>query len=205
VIINCFGLHWAPGHVPFLVQPEGVTNLISPDLGNPFTLNLPGRGLKCPHWIDLERHAPAPDWLEDPLAQMFLPVPRGEGEKIKIILDRDDSLSPIINRLARLSSPIEPIIQPVWWRDAFTLRKRYQTTNLTPLVWTGVEASHTGVLDHMDMARVFNRRMLIVAREPLPIYHHVEVIQTAMKEVPVGDLEAVGTGALRRHMRDEGS
>jgi hypothetical protein len=201
MIVNSYGLHWVGG-VPFLLQGGGATNLISPELGNPFTLKLPLSKVSCPHNIRLDAAASAlPDWLEDPLVQALLPLPGPRGGVIKLMLDPHDRYATIVEGLVKLASPIEPPIQPVWWNSSFSHRRRYMATNLGALVWTGVEArSIDRVIEHCDMTRVFHRTTLIVAREELPIYRSVEKIQTGLTRLPDGDLEAIGAGALRRLM-----
>lgn len=201
MIINSYGLHWAPGGIPFLVQAENVENLISSELGNPFTLKLPLRGITCPHNIDLNLAVPAPAWLEDPLAEAMLPIP---GYQVSLLVDRTDRFAKTVDILTQLTSPTEVQVQPVWWASAFSGRRRYMATNIGPMVWTGVEAGHLDQLvQHLDMARVFKRRMLVVAREELPIYRDICRIESELVSAPTDDMRAVGAGVLRRYMEHE--
>lgn len=203
MIINTFGLHHVGG-IPFLVQADGVTNLISPELGNPFSLKLPLRGIQCPHDIKLDGASMSePEWLQDPLVQALLPVPGPVGGRVKMLRDPNDRYAQIIQSLLRLSSPTEPMVQPVWWQSPFTGRRRYMASNITPIVWTAVTISHIdSLIEHCDMTRVFNRTTVVVAREELPLYRGMERIETGLTRVPDGDFEAIGAGVLRRWMED---
>lgn len=200
MIVSSYGLHWAPGDVPFLVQPLGSQNLISPSLECPFVPHIRPKRLRCPHNIDLSTTAEA-DWISDPLAAAFLPIPRQPGEPAKAILDPDGKLEPLLAQLSRLCSATEPLMRPLWWRTPNESLALYTVTNITPLVWTGAELRvGRDALRHEQLGRAGNRRVLLVCRERLPLFDGWEWITSDLNDIRMEPLEAIGAGALRRYM-----
>jgi hypothetical protein len=200
MIISCYGVHWAPGDIPFLVQALGSQNLISPDLESPFTTNIWPRRQRCPHQIDLTITAEA-DWIADPLAQALLPVPRLPGEKAKAIVDPDRRLERLLMQLQRMSTPTEPLLRPIYWRLAREMRGLYAVSNLSPLIWFGAELQHTNeVMKHILEAEGASRHILIVCQTELPVYMGVDWIKTELTDVGSEPLEAIGAGVLRKNM-----
>lgn len=203
MIISCYGVHWAPGDVPFLVQALSSQNLISPNLPSPFMTNIVPRRQRCPHQIDLSTTAPAPDWLSDPLAKALLPIPRGPGETAKAILDPDRRYERLITQLQRLSSPTETLVRTLWWRLIGDLRGVYAVSNLSPLIWIGVEWQHTEeAVKHVREAEAAMRHVLFVAPQKVPLFAGVEWIETQLGDVSNEPLEAIGAGVLRQHMEN---
>ena len=196
MIVSRFGLHTAGG-IPFLLQKNGFQNLISPELRAPFEAMIKPRNALCQHEINLSSTTPAPDWIDEPLAQVFHPVP---GSFVKIIVDPDGTLGPKLETLARLSSPTETLIRPIWWRQAMKLAPLYQLTNIGPLVWTAATVGRTREIErHVELAAANGRRVLIVAESRIPIFQGVEWIEPF--DFPIdAPFEAIGAGLLRRHM-----
>ena len=201
MIVSHYGLHWAPGGVAFLVQPLGSQNLISPELACPFVPHIRPKRLRCPHQINLADHCAAPAWLEDPLAQAFLPTPRAVGEKAKVILDPANRIEGMLVQLSRLSSACEPITRPLWWRTPNETQALYTVTNLTPLVWiAGTQQFARYAARHIELGQAFGRRVLIVARERMGLVDDCEWIETSLGDVSGEPLEAIGSGVLRSIM-----
>lgn len=200
MIIDRFGLHVAPGDIAFLVQPRGTVNLISPQLYSPFQLQIRPRTLRCPHDIDLNQQVDLPDWVDHPLARIFHPTPRQPGEKAGLLHDPNGEALPLIERLCRLSSPTHSLINAIWWAKASARRQQYGVTNLGPLVWTAVEMNHVRQAEaHIAQAEATGRRILLVARQQLPIFHVVERLEPF--DLPHGEpMEAIGATLLRRYM-----
>jgi hypothetical protein len=200
-----YGLHWAPGDIAFLLQQDGATNLISPELPCPFAPPVvrPPK-FSCPHAIDLQNTAPAPEWISDPLAQVMLPTPKPAGEKPKVIYDPDGRHETLIWELTRLASPAEPVMRPVWWASVHSLRRLYYLTDLGPLVWSRATSTQTQWLyRHAEMALTYRRRILVVAVERLPLFGEFEWIDTnlSLADVASAPLEAIGAGLLKEHMQ----
>lgn len=197
MIVGRFGLHWAAG-VPFLVQSNNVQNLISPDLGSPFTVEVSPRGARCPHAIDLAV-AERASWIQDPLAQAFLPLPRGD-RRPQLILDRKGELGPLLMQLCRLLTPVGDVLRPIWWKDAYKYTPTYGMTNLGPIVLLGGDASRgRDIYRHLELGQSHNRHVLIIMRERVPVLDG-EWITTELADVGAEPLEGIGAGALKEYM-----
>lgn len=197
MIVTRYGVHWAPGGIPFLVQSEGAQNLISRTLESPFVVNVRPRRIQCPHSIDLTQSAQA-DWLQDPLAAVFLPTPHTGGKPAQMILNPPDQL---LLQLQRLYSPTLPMLRPIWFTENARETANYAVTNLGPMVFLGATlATMRFVYRQIELGRTNNRRVLIVARERLPVFGDGEWISTELKDVSREPLEALGAGALKDHM-----
>ena len=202
MIISSFGLHTASG-VPFLVQGGEAQNLISPDLRSPFQLHITPKRARCPHQINLSSYVDPPEWVHDPLAAAFLPTPAEPGEKVKLIFDPDQLIEGLLVHLQRLSSPTGALVRPIWGRVPKELRYAYQLTNITPLVFIGACLADTRtVTEHMNYAATYQRRVVVFARERIPLFaKQVDLVETDLTPAIGRDpLEAIGSGALRRIM-----
>lgn len=201
MIVSRFGLHVAGG-IPFLLQKAGTQNLISPHLHAPFEPQIRPRNARCQHNINLANTADAPSWVNEPLAQVFWPVPRREGTTAKLIVDADGSLGPSLEALARLSSPTEVPIRPIWWRKAQQLAPLYELTNLGPLVWLAANMSRTHEIErHVELAAASGRRILIVCESRVPIFQGVDWVEPFHIDMGA-PFEQIGAGLLRQHMED---
>jgi hypothetical protein len=199
MIVSRFGLHVAGG-IPFLLQKSGVQNLISPNLRAPFEPQIRPRNARCQHNIDLDHIVEAPSWVHEPLAKVFWPVPRREGSTAKMIVDVDNTLGPSLEALARLSTPTEVPVRPVWWRKALQLAPLYELTNLGPLVWTAGNVNRTREIErHIELAAASGRRILIVCESRVPIFQGVEWVEPFHVDT-TAPFEEIGAGLLRRHM-----
>src|SRR5690606_23221288 len=126
MIVSRFGLHVAGG-VPFLLQQSGSQNLISPELRSPLDLQIRPRNAQCPHAIDLGQTLDeVPTWVDEPLAQVFVPTPRREGETAKLLIDPDGSWLHRLAALERLCSPVRSLALPIWWRKSGLLVPTYE-------------------------------------------------------------------------------
>lgn len=205
MIVTRYGLHWAPGGIAFLVQPQGSQNLISPKLESPFVPHIRPKRLRCPHNFDLTTFVDAPDWINDPLAHAFLPTPKRVGEKARVFHDPDGRYEKLLQDLQRLSSPVEPLARPIWYRPPNESMSRYAVTNLTPMVWTSTEMVHCKhAIHHIGAGEAMQRRVLIVTKELLPIYDG-EWIKTELTDISGEPLEAIGAGLIRKEMDGEAS
>lgn len=201
MIISRFGLHDAAG-IPFLIQQRGSQNLISPELRAPFQLNIRPRNARCPHDINLDRTLDdLPSWLDEPLAQALVPTPRSAGPT-PMIYDPDGLAHGVIDTLCRMSSPVDSLMRPIWWQQARSRAPAYELTNITPLVWTAGDATRTDEIErHIELARVYGRRILVVCTGRVPIFSGIEWIEpfNLPDDQP---LEAIGATLLRRHMEN---
>lgn len=199
MIVSHYGLHTAGG-IPFLVQPNGGQNLISPSLQSPFRPVIRPRTARCPHDIKLGQQAAVPLWADEPLAQAFWPTPVKAGEPARLLYAPDADVLETLNQLARLASPTGSLVQPIWWRPPKEIAHVYGLTNLGPLVWTSANAENFGhVRRHIELAQAYQRRIVIVATARLPLFEGVEKVETFTlpSEEP---LETIGATLLRQHM-----
>jgi hypothetical protein len=203
VLVSRYGLHWARGDIPFLVQPSGATNLISPDLPCPFVPQIQPRRQRCPHNVDIHKTVEPGGWIEDPLAAVFLPIPRPRDEKVLVLHDPDRRLAEVIQELSRLASPTESIIHPVWWKKIRDQQGLFGVTNLSPIVWIGVDRHYGRQCQELIMmAQATDRRMLIVTTDRVPLFDGVTHITSELTWADVSNqpLEAYGAWSLRQHM-----
>ena len=200
MIVNRFGLHVAPGGIPFLVQPRGSFNLISPNLPSPFEPQIRPRTARCPHLIDMSagEDVEIPAWVDEPLAQLFLPTPRQPGEVSGWIHGASDEL---VLQLSRLSSPTGTLAKPIWWQRADLPGHFYGITNLGPLVWTSALTSNWREAErHLVLGQAFDRRVLIAGIDRLPLFSGVQEVHPFILP-PDQPLEAIGAAVLRRYMQ----
>lgn len=202
MIVSRYGLHQAAG-IPFLLQTTGGSNLISKDLKCPIQVQVTPRRTLCPHQIDLDTFVEAPEWVQDPLAQAFLPVPRRPDEKVMVVVDPDGTQERLAFHLARLCSPTMGLAHPLWGRLPSEMEKWYRVTDISPVVLIGAEMQHTTLVrKHVALARATNRRTVILSKERLPLYGEVEWINSklSLTDIDGQPLEAIGSGALREAM-----
>lgn len=217
--INCYGIHQDAKGIRWLMQGRGSTNAIGFRQSVPFRVVLPSQQRHCNHQIPLS--APVPHdqhWeyfqrlLDDDLVWAMLPLPKRSNSCFFTYNTTDDLTVPLI-LLAKMSSPIDPIILPI---DTFTgegLLKELQQSNLQPLIITGVKLEHMDLLkDIAIMVKQQPRKVLVVAEEPdvipPPTYKLVETNLDKEHVLPLEDLvylpwEILGATVIRKYMRKE--
>lgn len=200
--ISRYGLHWAAG-IPFLMQQVayGPTNLIDRSLSPPFRIDA-HRSRICPHGIDLDFHVETPAWVrDDPLARAFWPTPKGASERVLVVVGDHDRL---VHELTRICSPVQPMSRPVWFKSATAMRPVYEATNLSPIVVTGAKLDDVpSCIQHLDLANAFQRRLVIIARERIPLFGaEFDYVETdlSLDRISSEPLEQIGSGLLREHM-----
>jgi hypothetical protein len=204
MIVGRYGIHIAPGNIPFLLQPDGAQNLISPELRFPFQPHIRPKTLRCPHGINLDAGVGVeiPAWTDEPFIRAFLPIPRQEADRALLVHDPEGGLTRAAETLTRLSSATGWIVKPAWMQRPDEMRHVYGVTNLSPMVFTSAEINHTKAIDwHVQIAAATQRQLVVLCKERVPIFGHaVEWIQ-APTELPLDEpLEAIGAAALRRWM-----
>ena len=205
MIVGRYGIHIAPGDIPFLLQPEGAQNLISPELRFPFQPHIRPKTLRCPHSIMLSDGigVEIPPWAEDPLLRTFLPIPRAPGDKTILVHDPDGLFASQVTALVRLSSPTGSPVWPTWARRPDEMSHLYGVTNLSPMIFTSAEVTHTRHVDqHIALAAAQQRQLVVICREKLPIYDGGVAWVAAPTALPLDEpLEAIGAAALRKYMQ----
>lgn len=209
VPVDHYGLHWDRS-TAWLHQGRGAANFLGLNQRSPFKV---ADGGMCNHLIPTA--APIPDklqWAEfskilnDPLVQMMLPIPNGGGYFIE---DPYDDLSLYLTSLARLSSPIQGIVKPMWTTKINQLQKLLMNTNVQPLVLSQATAKDQKMLS--DVARLVNyspRTVIVTGSADLVVPGPMQRIKTDIRSVNIHDLmtlplENLGATILRRFARKE--
>ena len=191
-IVTRFGVHTAGG-IPFLLQGGDVYNLISPSLPCPFRPELPRRAV-CPHQFRME-HQVEPT-MDSEFFKAFTPY----GSGVTWIHDPTDRYREDIRRLMRLSCPTQDTATAIWTKGADRMRPIYHNTNLGVVVVTGAEIQHAIDADrHINEARAAGRRLVIVARDRLPLF---DIPRIEPHSVPPGEYELMGAWMIHNHMKD---
>lgn len=195
MIITNYGLHEAPGGINFLLQPSGPQNLVVANLEPPFTVTKGMGRPYCLHNVNLGRSEPAPDWIDDPLVQIFLPLP---GAGTFVLRNSDQRYDDLLRQLVRLSGSTVEMLRPIDSR--LPCRKIYAATNLGPVVWLAYDMSHASKAEQLSyLAKVYDRRVLFVSQGPFPFFGATEV-SSPLRDLSDYDLEAIGSGVLKEHM-----
>lgn len=198
MIVGRYGIHVAEG-IPFLLQRSAAINLISPALKCPFEPHIRPKNERCPHNFDLGQTAPRPDWMDHPLAAGCSPTP---GYSAVWVYDPDDKMKPTIQALRRMSNPTFDHTLSIWMQDARAFNAAYAVTNVGPMIFTSVEVNHTrSVHNHLNFARSHNRKLVVVARERLPLFNEIQRVEPLILDLDQ-PFERIGAGLLRQHMED---
>lgn len=210
-----YGLHTSDEGVVFLHQGRASNNFIGLRAVSPFTVSTK-KGMPCPHLIN--NSAPVPDveqwktfaWmLQDPLVQALLPIPKEHGSLIPYLSDPQNELNLVLVALSRMSSPIHPVVLPVRKLTRGQLTNELTSTNVCPLILTGVQCEDNNYINEIAAeAMLYPRRLLftgdskVVIRQPL---RRIETNVWCVDDVKLMSLpmESLGALILRRHARHE--
>lgn len=207
--VDHYGLHWDKS-VAWLHQGRGATNFLGVAQKSPFQVVDAGA---CNHLIPAA--APIPDklqWAEftkvmhDPLVQAMLPIPNSKGF---FIVDPYDDLSLYLTSLARLSSPIRPVVKPIWTAKSRQIQMALKETNVQPLVLSQATASNQKLLN--EIAKLTNytpRTVIVTGSADLVVPAPMQRITTDIRQMNIHDLmlmplENIGATVLRRFARKE--
>lgn len=207
--VDHYGLHWDKS-IAWLHQGRGAANFLGVNQKSPFSVTDAGM---CNHLIPAA--APIPDrlqWAEftrilsDPLVQAMLPIPNGRGY---FIADPSDELSLYLTSLARLSSPIKPIVKPLWTITSNQMQKALRETNVQPLVLSQATAKDQKILS--EIAKLVNytpRTVIVTGAAELVVPAPMQRISTGVQDMDIHDLmtlplENLGATILRRYARKE--
>lgn len=210
-----YGLHTDESGVMYLHQGRSANNFIGLRSQSPFAVNL-RKPLPCPHLINAV--AAVPDalhwqqfsgWLGDPLVQAMLPIPKGLNEPIPYLPDPNGEMAMRLTLLSKLCSPIYPVVIPLRKLTKNTLLAELATTNVCPLVLTGVQCEDNAYVNEIALeARLLPRRVIftgdhrVVVRAPLA---RISTMVSVEDEIALAGLplESLGALLLRRYARGE--
>lgn len=193
MIVGRYGIHVAPGPIPFLLQRSSAFNLVSTQLRSPFEPHIRPRNTRCPHDFDLTQTDDS--WVpSSDFEKAFLPY----GKGAVWIHDPTGVYKPTVRQLIRLSNPTQDVDHVVWLKGPEWMRPIYQVSNLGVIVVTGAEVTHTdAVQKHIAFAEASDRRLVIVSKERLPLFDIPRVEPHDVEERPY---EQLGAGLIRRYM-----
>lgn len=207
-----YGLHW-DGPVAWLIQGRGSTNFVGLKKHTPFQ----APKFACNHLIPAA--APIPDRLhwdmflkmgDCELIQRLLPIPQPPESRISYIEADNDFDVLRFTPLSRLSSPIRPIVKPAWTIKVRDLPKELCTTNVQPLIITGLNQTHQALISALtDLSPTFPRTVImsgddsVVLRPRVKRLPSMEETQFNLEDLILLPIENIGATVLRRYARKE--
>lgn len=213
--VNHYGVHWVDELIAYLEQEKSGSNALGLKEKSPFEVRLPKKHRHCNHLIALAAPVPDPShWsffqsmLTDELMQAMLPQPKGGGGGF-YINDADDSLKLHLILLSKLSSPINPIVMPIFMLEVNQIIEELQLTNVQPLVLTGVKPVHTTKLNQVaETLAVMPRTLVLTGFDDVILPTGIKRITTNIQKRDINDLarlpwETLGAVVVRRYMRRE--
>jgi hypothetical protein len=208
--MNPFGIHWA-GAVAWLVQADGGENFV----GLKNTCPVKGSGL-CNHKIPTKVAPVSPEeeelwsqFLEDPLVQVMLPLPREEEDRAFFLNDAEDKLTPLLRQLSRLSSPIRNCIQPFWLLNKKDFPRQLDASNIQPFIGVQATQKSQATLENLIGVSFNAPRTVIVTGDPnLVVRDPLTRIETSLTSDAIETLEQlpleqIGAIIVRKHARRE--
>lgn len=214
--VSYFGLHEADG-VLWLQQGRGGHNFLGLNKKSPYNVALRRKHNRaCPHMINAA--SPNPDreqWarflvlLQDPMVRALLPIPKQYGDLVPYVNDPNNELAMKLVLLTKMSSPIYPMVMPFVGMTQAQILGELETTNVAPLVLTGVLPEHTTDLHELaQKARLLPRKLLCTGDSTVVIRAPLQRLQTLLWEYDELELamlpwETLGAFVLRRHARGE--
>lgn len=202
--VSHWGVHDAGG-IWFLEQTEGGSNALGLSLNSPFTVR-PVRKCACNHTIKLIHPAGAreirhTDICGDPLVRELAPIPKRDGG-VTYFVD-NGRVIPAAATLARLSSPVSNIVKPFWAKKPSEWLPELETTNVQPLVLTGIEPRHTRWIASFVSAVAPLPRRLVLVGQTIASIPGVNRVTFSPPEYPDLPWEDIGGWLLGRWMRGE--
>ncbi|MFN4090378.1 MAG: hypothetical protein ACK4QW_15225 [Alphaproteobacteria bacterium] len=215
-IVPYYGIHW-DRKIAYLMQGRSGTNAIGSKEKVPFQVQLPGKRRHCNHQIPLA--TPVPNdyhWdyfiqlLDDPLVRAMLPIPKADPGAF-FLVDDDAKLNTILVLLSKLSSPIHNVVTPMWTTTPSGIVDQMQTTNVQPLVYSGVEPKHSDTVNQVAKATPqLPSKVIFVGSGDTIVPAGMRRLTTSLGEgqFDVNDLialpwENLGATVVRKYMRNE--
>lgn len=200
-IVSSFGLHKDDDGVWWLVQANGGVNAVGLKGDCPFKVDR----RKCNHQIDLTLLPPSPGaWREfmeirsDAKVDLMLPIPRRAEGVFNI-----NAIGPQWGLLARMSSPIHPMILPAWRVNRKELYDELQRSNIQPFVIYDVTAGDTTFIrETCQYAGNMPRTLIYSAKEGfIPTFNSIQLpAGVKHRNLP---WEQIGAEVVRRFMRGD--
>jgi hypothetical protein len=145
-----------------------------------------------------------------PVVEYCLPIPRPMGDRIVYIEGGPEDLALRMTALSRLSSPIRPSAFPAWMVKIKDLPRLVGTSNVQPLIITGLRSSHQSIVSALaDLTPTAPASIVLQGDEsvvlPKGVKRMTPPCETMMtlEEMMVLPFENIGAFTLRRFARGE--
>lgn len=214
--VSHYGIHMDDEGVSWLEQGRSGVNALGLRRKSPFKVELANRKRHCNHAINIA--SPIPDdkhWQtfeqlrQDDLVTYMLPVPKADGGLY--VVREDPRILELVSTLARMSSPIHHPVVPYWTvTSPQAIVQELGTTNVQPLVLSGVEAKHSNELaDICSGALYAPRKLLILASRDFIKPPQALELDTQFRDPSTLNLEvfkhisweSIGAQVVKRYMR----
>jgi hypothetical protein len=147
--------------------------------------------------------------VDDDLAQAMLPLPKRDSGIF--FVEESDPVHTIVVMLSKMSSPIYPIVVPIWTVTPQAIANELLTTNVQPYVLYGVSAKHTKLI--ADLAKICltaPRTLVLMGASDVVLPSNVRRIKTrltstqySLSNMMVLPWESLGAHVVRKYMRNE--
>lgn len=147
--------------------------------------------------------------LSDQLVLAMLPLPRQGGQNAFYLEDPYDDLGLYLSTLSRLSSPITPIVKPIWTFKMKELEKEMTSSNIQPLCLVQVNQKAQPLVDALAKTAPYSPRTIILSgAEEVVVPRPFQRIKSGMRSKDLADLmtlpmETLGATIIRRYARRE--
>jgi hypothetical protein len=175
----------------------------------------PKKGMRCPHRIPLAVNAP--DWRhweqflellhQDELVRAMVPVPKSDAGAC--YLEAAGLPNAYLALLAQMSSPIYPIVKPIWSLALPVILDELQLTNVAPFVITGLVARNSPTLAQLaEVIGHMPRKLVVAGDADVVVPSPFRRIATRLGEYPLETLmllpwPVLGAVVVRKFMRKE--
>lgn len=217
LVVGSYGIHYDESRVAWLEQGRAGVNAISLKQRSPFTVKLPGGRRHCNHQIPLA--VPIPNdrhWevfmalIDDPLVRAMLPFPKKDSGLYYV--NDTERLPDFLVMLSRMTSPIYPVVVPLWTMDPQAILTALAETNVQPLVMTGAKLTDLPLIRQIaPVALHAPRKMVLSGTSEAVLPSTFQRIETKLTDANLFDFnelnampwESLGATAIRKYMRGE--
>lgn len=207
--VSHYGVHWIDG-IAFLEQASGSSSVTGlEELDSPFMVRPMKRGSVCPHAINLDDASLTPEeeeqfssFKDDPIVRALSPVPKPESDRFFFFPDPEGKLLPYALVLARMSSPTQPLVVPIW-TQSFDVH----LSNVAPIVITEAAPSKTKLINHITSTARLGVRTVVIIGDPAVVLsrdfkpHSTRITETKIEDLRELPWERIGSYLLRKFMK----
>lgn len=211
-----YGLHKDQDGIDYLHQgPKNAANFLGLKKASPFYVQKE-KNKMCPHVFN--PMAPQPDripWnnfvrlMADNLVKEMLPIPKAQFQLVPYFNDPQNDLPMVLTLLSKLSSPIFSVVHPLKNLREKEILELLESTNVTPLVLTGVRTEDQMRINSLcKEARLKPRHLILTGASEVVIREPMQRLTTDVRMFDTQDLallpmEQLGVAVMRRYARGE--